>query len=253
MVPEPTRPRRPIAAMHKGPGPCYQLRPVVGKEDHCNSKRTLPAYSMAGRNKMFMDDCSPGPKYEITKGLTNKGADGTPHVGISGRHPDMSQFQTPSPDKYGVDTATQQVYRSAPVYSISGRTKQSKSDNTPSPNAYQLPTTLGSNLVDKSSAPCYGVKSRPVVGGFSEDLQKTPGPGTYPTTDPNVYKSKRPAFTMTAKNEVPGDTTTKPGPGAHKPENVTAHLKNAPGYSFGIRHSEYAGVASSAINDAQYC
>merc|ERR1711894_322831 len=67
-----------------------------------------------------------------------------------------------------------------------GRTKQSKSDNTPSPNAYQLPTTLGSNLVDKSSAPCYGVKSRPVVGGFSEDLQKTPGPGTYPTTDPNV-------------------------------------------------------------------
>ena len=40
------------------------------------------------------------------------------------------------------------------------------------PNAYSLPTTVGANCVDKSSAPSYGVRSRPNQGGFSEDLQK---------------------------------------------------------------------------------
>ncbi|XP_063719286.1 ciliary microtubule associated protein 1A-like isoform X1 [Symsagittifera roscoffensis] len=238
MVPEPTRPRGPIAAMYSSPGPCYQLRSVVGAEDHCNSKRKLPSYSIAGRGKQFTDDCSPGPKYN-PDGMTNKGKAGAPQPSISGRHADMQQWMTPSPDKYGVDGATKQVYRNAPQYSIGGRTKQSKSDNTPSPNAYSLPTTVGANCVDKSSAPSYGVRSRPNQGGFSEDLQKTPGPGAYKTTDPNVYKQKRPGYSITARNELPSDTTTKPGPGAHKPENVTATRKAAPAFSFGIRHSEY--------------
>lgn len=35
------------------------------------------------------------------------------------------------------------------------------------------------------------------------------------------------------------DATKKPGPGAHSPEKGARHLKTAPSYSMGVRHSEY--------------
>jgi hypothetical protein len=98
---------------------------------------------------------------------------------------------------------------------------------------------LGTNLVDKKTLPAYSLRSRPEQGGFSEDLKKTPGPGTYKVTDPNAYKNKSPGYSMTARNELPGDTTTKPGPGAHRPENVYLHKRAAPAPTFGIRHTEY--------------
>ena len=44
---------------------------------------------------------------------------------------------------------------------------------------------------------------------------------------------------MTARNEMPGDSTQKPGPGKYSPERVWMHKRQAPGYSFGIRHSMY--------------
>ena len=44
---------------------------------------------------------------------------------------------------------------------------------------------------------------------------------------------------MTARNEMPGDSTQKPGPGKYSPEKVWLHKKQSPGYSFGIRHSMY--------------
>jgi len=50
---------------------------------------------------------------------------------------------------------------------------------------------------------------------------QTPGPGTYKVIDPNIYKDRKPIFSMNARNYAPGDRTLKPGPGAHKPEMVT--------------------------------
>ena len=97
---ERTRPRRPIAAMFKSPGPCHNLRSVVGYEEHCLSKRRLPAYSFRTKGKGFSDDCSPGPKYALEKGFTRTGPDGSTKVTISGRHADFTQFQTPSPGTY---------------------------------------------------------------------------------------------------------------------------------------------------------
>ena len=44
---------------------------------------------------------------------------------------------------------------------------------------------------------------------------------------------------MTARNEMPGDSTQKPGPGKYSPEKVWLHKQQSPGYSFGIRHSMY--------------
>lgn len=50
---------------------------------------------------------------------------------------------------------------------------------------------------------------------------QAPGPGTYNTTEPQIYRDKAPQYSMTSRNVMPGDTTQKPGPGAHSPEIVS--------------------------------
>ena len=66
---------------------------------------------------------------------------------------------------------------------------------------------------------------------------------------------------MTARNELPSDSTRKPGPGAYRPEQVSDSIlgsffkecikvyvtkKILPKYSFGIKHSEYSGALIAA-------
>jgi hypothetical protein len=63
--------------------------------------------------------------------------------------------------------------------------------------------------------------------------------GAYNVTKPGLYKQEPPHYSMIARNEMPGDTTQKPGPGNYSPEKVWLHKQQAPGYSFGIRHSMY--------------
>ena len=50
---------------------------------------------------------------------------------------------------------------------------------------------------------------------------QAPGPGTYKVTDASTYKQRQPQYSMTARNELPGDGTRKPGPGAYRPEKVS--------------------------------
>ena len=59
------------------------------------------------------------------------------------------------------------------------------------------------------------------------------------SVDPNTFKNQRPAYSMTGRTQLPGDRTSKPGPGAHSPEKVYVTMRQAPVSSFGIRHSEY--------------
>lgn len=63
--------------------------------------------------------------------------------------------------------------------------------------------------------------------------------GAYNVTKPGTYKQEPPHYSMIARNEMPGDSTQKPGPGNYSPEKVWLHKQQAPGYSFGIRHSMY--------------
>ncbi|KAL3884129.1 hypothetical protein ACJMK2_030349 [Sinanodonta woodiana] len=92
---------------------------------------------------------------------------------------------------------------------------------SPAPNSYSLPHMVGKTTQsNKRQAPCYSLTGRSRVGSFHEDLSKTPGPGTYNTTDPGVFKDKAPHYSMTSRNVMPGDNTKKPGPGTHSPENV---------------------------------
>lgn len=55
---------------------------------------------------------------------------------------------------------------------------------------------------------------------FSLYPLQTPGPGAYKLVDPCIYKQRAPQYSMTGRNMMPGETSQKPGPGAHHPEQV---------------------------------
>ncbi len=88
------------------------------------------------------------------------------------------------------------------------------------PNNYTLPGILGGRSIAKHSAPVFSMTGRSKIGSFDEDLQRTPGPGTYTVISPDIYRNKKPQYSMTGRNQLPSDATRKPGPGAHSPEKV---------------------------------
>jgi len=233
----PHRPRGPIGAHFKSPGPKYSLPSTVGREKHDGRKKQAPAFSFGTRHAKFSSDCSPGPgAYSIVPSTTRRGGDGTPKYSLYGRHKELPTFSTPGPGQYSPEQAGKSAYYSAPTYSLSGRTKGHKSDQSPAPNAYSLAENHNSRV---RSAPKYSFGSRQQIGHFTEDLAKTPGPAVYSSVDASIYRRQAPQYSMTARNNLPGDSTSKPGPGAHYPERVTVNRSAAPNLTFGIRHSEY--------------
>uniref|UniRef100_A0A8B9UTQ5 Outer dense fiber protein 3B n=1 Tax=Anas zonorhyncha TaxID=75864 RepID=A0A8B9UTQ5_9AVES len=170
---------------------------------------------------------SPGPKYGLP---TNVGY----------RLHDPSRHRAPA-YSFGARLAQHPDDRSpGPAYMLPPRTTAKGKDGTPAysiygrPAAYRLPPMLGPRIVSKSSAPNYSMPGRSTVGAFYQDLCKTPGPCNYRVVDANVYKSRAPQYSMLARNELPGDTTLKPGPGAYSPNTGKPQ-----GLTFGIRHSDY--------------
>eukprot|EP00062_Callorhinchus_milii_P025312 gi/632986163/ref/XP_007910082.1/ PREDICTED: outer dense fiber protein 3-like [Callorhinchus milii] len=235
----PHRPRGPIAAHYSSPGPKYRLPGSTGYVEHDATKFKSPAFSFGVTHARFTTNSSPGPAYLIPSFLTRRGRDGTPAYSIYGRPRDINLFRTPGPGSYAPERSGKSAYSAAPAYSISGRTKDFKLDQSPGPAQYKLPAVLGPNIMTKSSSANYSLSGRSKIGSFHEDLQKTPGPGAYSVTDPNAYKYKPPQYSMMGRNQLPGDSTRKPGPGSHCPEKVTINRGVAPAFSFGVRHSEY--------------
>ncbi|XP_013395447.1 outer dense fiber protein 3 [Lingula anatina] len=237
-----TKPRGPIAAMYSSPGPCYALPGLVGQPNHdirsVHSKG--PAYIFGIKHGKTKDDCSPGPCHLPTHKIYRDGADGTPHYSLYSRPQDVKSFRTPGPGAYSPEAAGPSTHFHHPQYSFGSRHRNRRTDSIPAPNNYTLPTMTGkTHQSGKRQAPCYSLTGRSKTGSFHEDLQKTPGPGTYNTTAPSVNKERAPLYSMTSRNVMPGDSTQKPGPGAHSPEKFFPHKRTNPKFSFGIRHSEY--------------
>lgn len=231
-----------IAARETGPGPGrYALPSTCGYNRHDITKKMSPAYSFGGRleNSMFKKDNSPGPGYMVHPSITRYGKDGTPSYSILGRQKDPNSFKTPAPGAYSPEKVHPQGERHAPAYSMGQRTRYSKRDTTPAPNSYSLPQLLGSKVPGKPASAAFSMTGRSKTGSFAEDLAKTPGPGHYRVLDPSLTKSKAPAYSILGRSYMPGDSTQKPGPGAHCPEKVTCNKKDAPSFSLGIRHSEF--------------
>lgn len=230
-----------IAAKERGPGPGrYGLPSTMGFRSHDYTKHMNPAYSFGQRlHSNFKNECSPGPKYWINPRVTRGGLDGTPVYSILGQQKDQQSFKTPAPGAYSPEKVHPQGERHAPAYSMAQRTRYRKRDSTPSPNSYSLPMLLGSKIPNKKSSASHSMTGRALTGGFAEDLARTPGPGNYLTSDPDIYKRKAPGYSMLGRSYMPGDSTMKPGPGAHSPEKVLINKTQAPSFSLGIRHSEY--------------
>jgi len=239
---EDTKTKPIIAARERGPGPGrYGLPSTCGFTSHDSTKRKNPAYSFGHRleDNMFKKDCSPGPGYFIDPKISRHGCDGNPSYSILGRQKDQNSFKTPSPGAYSPEKVHPQGERHAPAYSMAVRTRHRKRDATPSPNSYSLPALLGAKIPNKKASAAFSMTRRSQTGCFSEDLARTPGPGRYNTLEPHVTKPKAPQYSILGRNNLPGDSTQKPGPGAHMPERVKVNGKSAPSFSLGIRHSEF--------------
>lgn len=249
-----TKPRAPIAAMYGSPGPCYALPTLVGQPQHDprSVHARAPAYQFGVPHHSSADTVGPGPsKYYPDSRIRRDGPDGTPHYSLYARRRELTPFTTPAPGTYAPERSLDHTKNKLPAYSFGGMHRSRTIDETPGPNVYSPPPMIGKTVVsDKRQAPAYTIYGRSKTGSFHEDLQKTPGPGTYQAISPNQYKSRQPVYSLTGRNMMPGDPTQKPGPGAHSPEQVSTHMKRQPSFSFGIRHSEYeAPLIVSAADD----
>ncbi|NWS44515.1 ODF3A protein, partial [Probosciger aterrimus] len=217
----PHRPRGPIAALYTGPGPKYGLPTSVGFREHDPSRDRAPAFSFGLRVEGRLQERSPGPVYLLPPGTTARGRAGPPAYSIYSRQRELVPFNTPGPGRYSPERAGRVAFPTAPACSLRSRTQHGAVQQTPGPAAYHLPPMLGPHVVSKTSAPNYSMLGRSTIGAFYQDLCKTPGPCQYCMVDTDVYKHRAPRFTMLARNMVPGDTTTTPGPGAHSPQQVS--------------------------------
>uniref|UniRef100_A0A3Q3J592 Tripartite motif containing 35-30 n=1 Tax=Monopterus albus TaxID=43700 RepID=A0A3Q3J592_MONAL len=228
----PHKKRGPIAAQYGSPGPKYGLPGLTGVSKHDPTKYKAPIFSFGILHNQASSDCSPGPRYLLPSNITREGRGGTPAFSLHGRPKEPQLFRTPGPAHYSPECSAKSVFHSAPAYSLSGRSKEFSTNQIPGPASYSLPPVVGAKTIFTPAAPTYSICSRRKIGSFHEDLKKV---------HTHIYKNcfKPPEYSMTARNFGPGETTKKPGPGAHYPEQVTITKTRAPSFSFGLRHSEY--------------
>lgn len=225
-MPDGPKVRPQIAAKNAGPGPRYML-PAAD---------TGPKYSLGAKlgSSLGGKSAGPGPAYNVSPGLTSKGKTSTPAFTMAGRHKDSKMHRLPGPGAYSPENVKIDKGKTLPAYTMAGRTKSKKADATPGANSYKLKSTVG-------EGPKISMTGRSKLGGFDQDFAKAPGPGKYGVPNPESYKKKPPAFTMAGRTKVPQDATKKPGPGAHKVNDVSglSTKKRTPAFTMGTRHSDY--------------
>ena len=129
-----TKPRRPVMASFRGPGPCYALPGLVGEKlphDPRSVHLKGPAYSFRLKHGKWQDDCSPGPKYALDSKMLRGGKEERPHYSITGRPRDIKSAKTPGPAAYSPEKSGQQAYYRHPTYAFGMRHKGRSKDNTP--------------------------------------------------------------------------------------------------------------------------
>ena len=66
--------------------------------------------------------------------------------------------------------------------------------------------TLGPRIVNKDASSAFTMTNRASVGAFDEDLARTPGPCHYSITQPDIYRAKRPTYSLQGRSFIPGNT-----------------------------------------------
>ncbi|XP_053833067.1 outer dense fiber protein 3B isoform X2 [Vidua macroura] len=218
----PHRPRGPLSAAYRNPGPkCGTPSgigergaegsagdrsrggrvpsgrcPALSRDLRDPSGRRAPAYSFGMRLGGPEEPRSPGPQYLVPAGFTARGRD------------------------------------RGPAFTMGGRFHERRASNTPGPGpaTYQLPPVVGPRLVNKTSTPQYTMTGR--GPSIFDDKKKTPGPNNYGTVDTNLYMARAPRCTIVGRTRPP--TTSKtPSPSDYYPKQDQKQ-----GQTFGVRHSE---------------
>lgn len=87
-----------IQARCRGPGPAKYLLPgCVGQINHDLRKTRNPAFSFGHRYRSFSASSSPGPKYMVPTGYTEKGKDGSPAFSLYTRTKERNTNNVPGP------------------------------------------------------------------------------------------------------------------------------------------------------------
>ncbi|XP_041611387.1 outer dense fiber protein 3B isoform X5 [Vulpes lagopus] len=165
----PHRPRGPIAALYRGPGPKYLLPPNIGTGVggrakarrgrarggagpgeavtppagytlHDPSRPRAPAFSFGARLPPPRTFCGPGPGHLVPARMTVRGPDGSPAYSIHGRPRPAAPLLTPGPGRYFPERAGNATYPSAPRHSIAPRNWGAHAEQqTPDPGPLRLP------------------------------------------------------------------------------------------------------------------
>ncbi|KAL5475707.1 hypothetical protein EMCRGX_G025554 [Ephydatia muelleri] len=215
------------APLDKGPGPAKYLLPgTTGTNNHDPTRSRSPAYSMGMKHAQFStlrtDSSASGPVYFVAPCMTRKGKYVAPAFSMRGKSRELPPASSPGPAAYNTEKVPPPH---SPAYSFGLPVYHSGADprsQTPAPNAYVLPHLIGTVTQVKAASPAYSIAGRRISGSFHDDLHKSPGPAAYNTVDITVTRAKSPSC-----------------PATYQAEQVTVVHKDAPAYSFGVRHSEF--------------
>jgi len=224
-----------------GPGPtAYMLPPTVGYKGHDSSRKRNPAYSIGLLYDAYKwgNPQSPGPIYNLPKGMTAKGPNGDPAYTIVSRH-DEKMFDRPGPGPCAYLPNINVNRRRPPAFSMSWRTRVNELGNASPGPIYLLPPCLGPKIPDKCASGEATIKGR---GIEVEKLSQSPGP-IYDIGSPNIIKSKGGAVTLKSRWKERKSQSLNAGPGSYNVDRASRKAyRHAPEFSLGIRHSEFAGT-----------
>ncbi|XP_020300675.1 outer dense fiber protein 3-like [Pseudomyrmex gracilis] len=231
-----------LTCMIKGPGPIYKLPTLVGYTGHDPSRHRNPSYSIRARREVKMYVAGPAPHYNV-RNLTKTGRYNPPAYTIREKKHWRLQELGPGPGAYSPELCPPMNHnRRAPVYSIKARKITKYLSESPGPNLYVLPTCIGPKVPDKPARGAFSISGYHVI----RDEIKSPGPGAYDSMNYDVIKRRSPAYTLKGKHAslfVMGYQSPAP---TFYPLYDTR--KRAPTYSFGIKHSECAGVPMTQLD-----
>lgn len=234
-----------LYSMYKSPGPAYGLRTALGTKEHCLTKTQAPAYTI-GRKYPEKQEAGPGPYSYDTK-ITTRGKIRAPAHTITGRHGGKGDDLTPGPADYAthnIPVGVVSVDHKSPSVVIGQRTKLIGGTEVPAPNNYDVGVGMGTRSQARKSVPSWSIRGRSDLGGFNYYNLKAgnPGPASYATVKPSVYKrhAASAGFTIPGRhNQKEAPVNTTPGPGCYDVGDIGTTSSNKRGLSMGIRHSEF--------------
>lgn len=157
---------------------------------------------------------------------TVTGKDTPPASTLHSRPKEVRPDNFPAPGDYNPEKAEKVIHEHSPQYTFGLKTQVEKPNPNPAPNVYNIPTVMGAAKEGHfKAAPSFSISGR--TKEFPDGRLLNPGPGAYNDVSADSIKPKSPAYTVSARYNMPGDNSPRPGPGAYSPEKVSrdAHIR----------------------------